>query len=160
MTMGRLDAIWIKRARRGPMDAVAEARLEEGRGLEGNADQGGWRQVTIVEKEVFDELRERFGPSLDPSARRANLMVSGIPLAETRDRWLRVGGSVIRIRGETRPCERMDEACAGLGEALRPEWRGGVFGVVVEGGEIRVGDEATIETAIDAGEERGEAAPS
>ncbi|HSR42750.1 MAG TPA: MOSC domain-containing protein [Longimicrobiales bacterium] len=143
--MGRLEAIWIKRARRGPMDPVEGATLVEDVGLEGNADQGGWRQVTLIEKEVFDALRRSMDPAPEPAHRRANLMVSGVSLADTRDRRLRVGSCLIRIRGETRPCERMDEACQGLREALKPDWRGGAFGVVVEGGELRVGDEVAFE---------------
>ena len=35
---GRLEAIWIKRARRGEMDAVPYAEARQGRGLVGNAD--------------------------------------------------------------------------------------------------------------------------
>src|SRR5690606_40637768 len=56
------------------------------------------------------------------------------------DLLLRIGECVIDIRGETRPCERMDEALPGLREAMKPEWRGGVFGTIVAGGVIRVGD--------------------
>jgi MOSC domain-containing protein YiiM len=34
----------------------------------------------------------------------------------------------------------MDEALPGLQAALKPEWSGGVFAQVLDGGTIRVGD--------------------
>ncbi len=40
---GTLEAIWLKRVRGGPMDPVASAELVAGRGLVGNANQGGRR---------------------------------------------------------------------------------------------------------------------
>ena len=140
--MGRLEAIWIKRARLGPMDAVERVTLVAERGLLGNADQGGRRQVTIIARETWDRLMGELGAAVDPSARRANLMVSGLDLEESRERILQVGGCRIRIRGETRPCERMDEALPGLRDAMRPRWGGGVYGTVLEDGEIGVGDMA------------------
>ena len=36
----------------------------------------------------------------------------------------------------------MDQARDGLQAALRPKWRGGACAEVIQGGEIRVGDEA------------------
>jgi len=53
---GRLDAIWIKRMKRGPMDSVEHAMLKRNAGLVGNANQGGRRQVTIMEREAWDRL--------------------------------------------------------------------------------------------------------
>lgn len=140
MSPGKLDAIWIKRARKGPMDRVESARLVAETGIVGNANQGGRRQVTIIEREAWARTLEALGEPVEPSARRANLMVSGVELREMRDRVLRIGSCRIRIGGETRPCSRMDEAAPGLQEALDPEWRGGVYGVVLDDGEIRVGD--------------------
>ena len=137
---GTLVAIWVKRVRRGTMDRVDAARLEAGRGISGNANQGGRRQVTLIEEEVWARRTAGLGVSVDPSARRANLMVRGVPLTDTRDRTLRIGGCRIRIRGETRPCNLLDEAAPGLREALLDDWGGGAFGEVLEDGVIRVGD--------------------
>ena len=141
MDTGTLQAIWIKHAHRGVMDPAPAAELIPGRGLVGNADQGRRRQVTLIEREVWDRLMDELGAEISPAARRANLMVSGIRLAGTRGALLRVGECLLRIGGETRPCERMDEALPGLKVAMQPHWGGGAFAEVLEGGSIHVGDE-------------------
>ena len=138
--MGVLEAIWIKRAKRGKMDPVESATLVAGRGIAGNANQRGRRQVTIIEREVWESLVGGLGSDLNPSARRANLMVSGVPLADTRGRVLRIGACRVRILGETKPCERMEEALPGLRDAMWPAWGGGAFGEILDDGEITVGD--------------------
>lgn len=138
---GRLDAIWVKRAHRGRMDPATAVELVAGRGIVGNADQGGRRQVTIIASEVFDRLREELGPGVDPVMRRANLLVSGVELAATRGRILKIGPVRIRINGETRPCEQLDEALPGLRLALLPAWRGGAYGEVLDDGRITLGDD-------------------
>lgn len=145
MVEGRLEAIWIKRMKRGPMDPAESAELIAGRGIVGNANQGGKRQVTIIEQEVWRHLMDELGGTLPPSARRANLMLSHLPLVESRGRILRIGTCRIRIYGETRPCERMDEALPGLREAMYPNWNGGAFGEIIQGGRITVGDNASWE---------------
>jgi MOSC domain-containing protein YiiM len=145
MSAGRLDAIWIKRAHMGPMDAAPEAELVAGRGIRGNADQGRRRQVTVIDRNAWDAALQELGDAVAPSARRANLMISGIDLAASRGRVLRVGACRLEIGGETRPCYRMDEAMEGLQHALRKDWRGGVFCVVLDDGVIRVGDEVRLE---------------
>jgi MOSC domain-containing protein YiiM len=137
---GRLEAIWVKRAHRGPMDPVSAGRLVAGRGLVGNADQGRRRQVTIIEQGAWERLMNQLGESVAPAARRANLMVSGVRLDRSRDQVLRVGGCRLRIGGETRPCERMDKALPGLRAAMRVDWSGGVYAEVLREGDIVVGD--------------------
>jgi MOSC domain-containing protein YiiM len=140
MDRGKLQAIWIKKVKGRPMDQAPSAKLVAGLGIVGNADQGGERQVTVIEQEVWEELMKQTGGSQPPSARRANLMVSGIRLGNSRDNILRIGSCRIRIHGETRPCGRMDEVAEGLRGAMQGGWLGGAYGEVIEGGEISVGD--------------------
>lgn len=139
--MARLHEIWIKRVHRGKMDGVDCATLVAGRGLAGNANQGGTRQLTLVDLDRWRELMDRVGSELDTSARRANLVIEGLDLFNSQGRTLVIGGARLLIGGETRPCERMDEAIPGLQNAMRERWGGGAFAEVLEGGEISVGDD-------------------
>ena len=145
--MGLLEAIWIKRAHRGTMDEVTEATAVAGQGLAGNVDRSRRRQITIIEREIWEALMRQLDAGISPSNRRANLMVSGVRLSDTRGRTLRVGAVRLAIGGETTPCERMDEALPGLRDAMRPNWGGGVFAEVLDDGVITVGDTVSWEEA-------------
>ncbi len=140
----RVEAIWKKRSHRGVMDSVEQVRAVADEGLEGDANFGATRHVTVIEKEIFDRIKELL-PNAEPRMRRANIMVSGIQLEKMGGHALIVGEAQILLRGETRPCELMDEQCQGLRDALDPDWYGGAHGVVIKGGLIRVGDPASIE---------------
>jgi MOSC domain-containing protein YiiM len=140
--MGEIVSIWIKRAHGGSMDPVEEATLVAGGGLLGSADQGGRRQITIIDEAAWRDALDELGVDVDPAARRANVMVRGVDLEKSRGRALHLGGCSISIRGENPPCSVMDEAKEGLRNALRSRWRAGVFGEIVQGGTIRVGDPA------------------
>ncbi|MDA0737797.1 MAG: MOSC domain-containing protein [Nitrospirae bacterium] len=140
---GILEAIWIKRMKRGPMDAVELATLEKDQGLVGNANRGGRRQVTLMEREVWERLMQEVGGSLPPVARRANLLISGLSLLKSRKRILAIGRCRIRVLGENKPCERMEETLEGLEKAMWPNWGGGAFAEVLDDGEILVGDEVS-----------------
>jgi MOSC domain-containing protein YiiM len=143
---GRVEAIWIKRAHRGPMDSVAEATLMVGQGVQGSVGRSRRRQVTLLESEAWAACMAELGVQKDPALRRANILLSGIRLPDSRDRVLVIGETRLAIGGELTPCERMDEAAPGLQNALRPDWRGGVFAQVLRGGAIHVGDSVAWET--------------
>ena len=139
---GRVEGMWLKRSHRGPMDAVGEIRVSPDAGIVGGVDRSRRRQITLIEREVWDRLMRKLGGSADPSARRANLLLTGIRLPNTRGRILRVGEARLAIGGELTPCERMDEVLPGLRSAMRPDWNGGVFAQVLDDAVIRVGDDA------------------
>jgi MOSC domain-containing protein YiiM len=142
---GRLRAIWVKRFKSGPMDPRDAALLVPGTGLLGNANKGGRRQVILLAEEAWEDATAVLGLPLEPATRRANLLLAGIDLEGTRGRILRIGPARLRIWSECTPCHQMDEASPGLKDALRPHWRGGACAEVLDGGEVRVGDEAAWE---------------
>jgi MOSC domain-containing protein YiiM len=139
---GSVRAIWLKRFHGGPMDPVESATLVAGRGIENDANFGSKREVTLIDAGRWHEAQRRLGTDVDPAARRANLLLSGVNLMETRGKVLRVGNTRLRVLGETRPCQLMDEACQGLKVELQRDWGGGAHAEVLEGGEIRPGDAA------------------
>src|SRR5687768_12332595 len=121
------------------MDAVDEAQFIARRGIAGNADVGGPRQVTIISRERWRELTEALG-NVDPVLRRANVMVSRIELEESRGRLLQVGAATVRVNGETRPCRALEFALDGLQKALDPHWGGGIYAEVIDGAVVRLDD--------------------
>ncbi len=137
--MGRIEAIWIKRMKRGPMDPVERASACAGVGLEGNADQGGRRQVTLIDAARWRDAEAEIGAEVPHAARRANVLTEGVDYRESRDRVVALGGVRVRIFGETRPCHRMNEGHPRLQAALTPDWRAGAYGEVLDDGEIAVG---------------------
>lgn len=143
--MAILKKIWIKRSKLGPMDPTQSAELIENKGIKNNADQNGKRQVTIIEKQSWETMLKELGATVDPIARRANLLLEGISLKNSDGKILNIGSCKIKVFGETRPCERMDQAYPGLRNAMQANWNGGVYGVILQGGHIKINDEVYFE---------------
>ncbi len=145
---GRVEALWTKRALRGVMDGAEAVTFIAGKGIDSDANFGrSKRQVTVIEKEVFDRISAEL-PGVEPYMRRANVMLSGVRLKDVRNHVLTLGDVRIQLRGETRPCERMDAQLEGLTAALDPDWNGGAYGVVLDDGEVSVGDGASIKGPV------------
>jgi MOSC domain-containing protein YiiM len=96
-------------------------------------DAGQWRQV-IAE----------LGLDLPWHTRRANLLIEGIDLQAAVGQRIQIGECRFAIGGETTPCQRMDELQPGLRRTLTPEMCGGVWGKVLRGGQLRVGDSVSV----------------
>ena len=77
-----------------------------------------------VSRERWKAVAEALGQHVDPVLRRANLLISGVDLENSRGNILRVGSGRLRVNGETRPCERMDEQLPGWRAELRHRWGG------------------------------------
>lgn len=144
---GRLLGIARKSKSRAPMEELQGAELTPETGLEG--DYRGKlrrRQVSVLSREAWEETCKTHGKDLPWTTRRANILIEGLELKESKGARLRIGNAVLEVHCETDPCSRMDDASPGLRKALEPDWRGGVCCRVISGGEISVGDSVEIES--------------
>lgn len=155
MTSGRLSGIARHDRPHGPVETVQRVGVTIREGIAGDFrgaldfDGPRKRQISLIEAESWDAALADMG--LQPGAiawsdRRANLLVSGIRLPRMAGARVSIGDSlVIETVMECNPCQRMDAIREGLRAALAPDWRGGVLGRVLAGGEIAVGDKIRIE---------------
>jgi MOSC domain-containing protein YiiM len=104
----------------------------------------GLRQVTFLDIGQWQEVLAALGIDLPWYTRRANVLIEGIDLPATVGRRLQVGACRFAIGGETTPCERMEEIQPGLRRLLTPALRGGVWGKVLQGGALHIGDEVKV----------------
>jgi MOSC domain-containing protein YiiM len=119
----------------------AELVLEADQGVVGDYCHGKRRHVTVVFAQDWERAERELGRPVDPSGRRANVLVSGAGGLDYSGAAMRLGACLIEVHGETRPCARMEDAAAGLMKALEPGGRAGVWGRVIQGGIVRIGDD-------------------
>lgn len=147
---GRLIGIARRAVRRAPMEEVAAGHITVDGGLEGDHKGPKFpnRRITVLAREAWEEALAELpdeGAGLPWTARRANLFVEGVALPKARGGVVRIGPALLlEVTYPTQPCSRMEEARAGLLKALHPGWRGGITCRVIEGGEVRLGDEVVV----------------
>lgn len=140
--MGKLLGIAKKEKSRAPMIEVQTVKISRTNGVENDfRGKSQKRQVTILNKEDWLNACNEAGKILSWTTRRANLFVEGLQLKNTTAGHIRIGKVDLEITGETKPCERMEEALPGLKKALSVDWRGGVTCRVVKEGTISISDE-------------------
>ncbi|MFL9842298.1 MOSC domain-containing protein [Sphingomonas sp. ST-64] len=148
---GRIAGIARHAFPKGPMEVIDHARVTLEGGIAGDfrgAMKGKpyKRQVSLMEAADWDAAMAETGHSIPWEQRRANLLVEGLDLPQIVGARLRIGADVVlEVRDETNPCERMEALAEGLRAALTPDWRGGVLTMVIQPGEIAVGDPIRIE---------------
>ena len=141
--MGILRAICISEKRGVRKTCVPAARLVADWGIEGDAHAGNWhRQVSLLSFERVEEFRAR-GAEIAEGAFGENLLVEGVDLRSlpvgTR---LRCGGALLEITQVGKECHDRCAIYHAMGDCIMP--REGVFARVLEGGDIRTGDEVTV----------------
>ena len=144
MRPGRVTWIGLRPARRATMLTVERATLIAGQGLDGDryaSTHDGPRQVTLIAAEDLAAIASFLGgDAIDPMVLRRNIVTSGINLMALKDRRFRIGGAVLQTSGDCAPCSRMEETL-GPGGYNAVRGHGGICARVVQGGEVKVGDE-------------------
>jgi MOSC domain-containing protein YiiM len=145
--IGKVIAIALRTAVKGPMQEVPEARAVEKGGLIGDVKSSEARGVTFLSSKQWEQVQRDLGTPLPWHTRRANVLVETDGLAHLVGRTIEVGEVQVEIKAETRPCELMDTLHQGLRNALAPEMRGGVYGNVIRAGQFRIGDTVRVANA-------------
>ena len=135
-----------------PMESRDAVEAVEG-GLRGDRYQTGTGyysphdvcEVTLVESEAVEEIRERYDIDLSDGRHRRNLVTEGVDVHDLLGAEFRVGDAVLRGTRPRPPCAHVEEVAneEGVARALK-DGRGGVCAEVVRPGTIRTGDEIEV----------------
>jgi MOSC domain-containing protein YiiM len=158
---GRLEAIFLRPARRVAVQQVQEAVAVAEQGLAGDRSAlrtaspaaSHKRQVSLFQAEHLPVVAAFLGqPTLDAALLRRNLLVAGLNLIAARSLFkdqplvLRIGDVLLEITGPCEPCSRMEEVLGpGAYNALRGH--GGLTARVLGGGALHTGAAVVCEVA-------------
>lgn len=142
--MPMIKAICISGRKGTAKHPVDRAELRTDWGIEGDAHAGHWhRQVSLLSLEQIEAFRAR-GAEVAFGAFGENLVVEGLDLRSlpvgTR---LTCGGAVLELTQIGKECHSHCEIYKRVGHCIMPA--NGVFTQVLQGGEIKVGDQVTLE---------------
>jgi MOSC domain-containing protein YiiM len=146
---GELIHIHVAGGASEPMRSLAEARLLEGTGIDGDryATRRGTyspkhhidRQVTLIEEETLEALARDHDIALAPHEHRRNLTTRGVPLNHLVGRYFSVGSSLLYGGRLNVPCRYLEEVTGK--KVFKPLInRSGLNCRVLVGGVIRPGD--------------------
>ena len=140
----KILAIAVRTEKNGPMQERAQAHASPENGLDGDLPAPVHRRITMLSTDQWTETTSVLGTEFPWHTRRANVLLEGGSLEDLIGSTVRLGELSVKINAETVPCQLMDKIHLGLREALVPDCRGGVYGEIVEGGTLKVGDVLTV----------------
>lgn len=140
--MAELRAIGYKNLKGGPIFEVNSAKVTKEKGINiGLPRRQGNRQVTLLSFEQWQQACDTLNIKLPWTARRANLLVTGIQFnIQYVGKVIHIGELQLLITGETEPCYKMDWVHPRLSVALNDNFKAGVTCKVLNDADIQVGD--------------------
>lgn len=133
------------------MQAVEEIEAVAGRGLRGDrySDRNGyWTgvdecEVTLIELECIEEIREKTGVSVTEGEHRRNIITQGIRLDSLLGKRFQVGTAILEYDRPRPPCGYIESLTEpGMTRAL--VGRGGICARIVASGTIRPNDSIVV----------------
>ena len=141
---GRIRAVCVSPSKGTEKKPAEKGVLIRDYGIEGDAHAGKWhRQVSLLSYESVQEFN-RQGAEVTDGDFGENLLVEGIDLKKLPvGTILKAGTVILRLTQIGKECHSDCAIRRRTGDCIMP--REGVFAEVLEGGEIRAGDEITAE---------------
>jgi MOSC domain-containing protein YiiM len=136
----KITGLALRSEHLGVMTIVARAEARAGGGHGTSAARG----LTLLASTQWQHVVDELGAPLPWHTRRANVLLDADTLAPLIGRTIAVGPVRVRVLAETNPCTQMDLTHRGLRQALEPHCRGGVYGRILAGGTIEVGQEVVV----------------
>ena len=139
---GKVIAVCRGQEKGKPKEDVGSGFLEKDFGLLGDAHAGTIKQISILAKEMVDQLAYQTGLAFPAGAFAENLLISGISQEDL------VPGKILRIGGALLQVERIGKESNTLhaynyrGYSLLPQY--GIFARVLQSGIIKNGDEVEV----------------
>ena len=137
---GTVLALALRPEKGGAMALAESISLTPENGVIGDHGTSKNRQVTLLDEANWIAACEEISTKLPWTARRANILVQGIDLPKLVEQRVWVGTALVEVIGEVDPCYVMDAAQNGLKDALKTDWRGGVYARVIESGVVAPDD--------------------
>jgi MOSC domain-containing protein YiiM len=124
---------------------VAEGRLVEDHGLEGDAHAGTGRQVSLLCRESAEKVRAQ-GLEVGPGDFAENLLVDGLgPEDFSLGTQVSIGeGALLEVMQIGKECHQGCAIREQTGDCVMP--REGIFARVLAGGAVRAGDAVEVQT--------------
>ena len=146
MWKGEVVSIQIGPEKGGLLVPHENVAVEEGCGIVGDRHykkpdaEPGQRQITIISTEALGEAE------IDALQSRRDIAVRDVPLNDLLGKCIRLGGVLVEVTKLCEPCMHMEELAGkpGCCEALKG--KGGICGMILNSGKIRIGDPVVPET--------------